>query len=319
MTRAMLLATLIASGLLAIAVKAQQSANGPGPGANPFGPVQPPEKVADNLYLIKGGGANSAVFVRKDGVLLVDTKLPDAGPALLDAIRKVADKPITHIIDTHHHPDHTFGNPFFAGTFPNVEIIAQENAKPAMQRLPVFQSDAGKKGLPSRTFKDRMTLFSGAEAVDLFYFGRAHTNNDLIVRFRAARVAEVGDIMPLKGAAPLVDERGGGSALDYGQTIAKAVRSVHDVDRVITGHGDMLSRNPKDNVASWQDFVEYGEFCRAFVTQARASIAAGQSADQALAEFKKKYPSANLNPPRPAGFPEHPAGNFNIIYSELGK
>jgi len=158
MKRPALLGTLIATCLLAIVAKGQQPAKFPPTGPN-FGPVQTAEKIADNLYLIRGAGGDSAVLIRHDGVLLVDTKLPNNGQPLLDEIKKLTDKPITHIINTHPHVDHTGGNAFFAGAFPGVQIIVQENAKASMEKDPAFQSDAGKAGLPTRTYKDHLRCF----------------------------------------------------------------------------------------------------------------------------------------------------------------
>jgi glyoxylase-like metal-dependent hydrolase (beta-lactamase superfamily II) len=279
-----------------------------------FGPVRAIEKVADNLYVIPGAGGNSAVFVRTDGVLLVDTKTPNHGQDLINEIKKVTDKPITHIINTHMHADHTGSNSFFPAT---VEIIAQEKAKAGMEKSPLFQSDAAKVGLPDRTFKDHMTLFSGKEKVELYYFGRGHTNNDILVVFRAARVMHAGDLFPTK-AAPLIDGPGGGSALDYAATMAKAVRTIKGVDKVITGHGELLKQ---PNVQTWQDFVNFAEFNRLYVAHARASLAAGKTAEQALNDFKlpEKLSDFVVSPPLPPAFSPPPGRNFALIYQELGR
>src|SRR5690606_41824846 len=69
-------------------------------------PPEPIEKIGDNLYKIFGGGGNTTVFVRENGVVLIDTKMPGNGEAILAEVRKVTDKPVTLIINTHAHPDH---------------------------------------------------------------------------------------------------------------------------------------------------------------------------------------------------------------------
>src|SRR4029453_9493957 len=83
---------------------------GRGPG---FPPVAAIEKVGNNLYEIEGQGGASAVYVYAKGVVLVDTKLANNGQAILDQIKTVTDKPITHIINTHTHGDRTGSNQFF--------------------------------------------------------------------------------------------------------------------------------------------------------------------------------------------------------------
>ncbi len=171
---------------------------GRGPG---FPPVAAIEKVGNNLYLIQGQGGNTAVYIAEKGVVLVDTKLANNGQAILDQVKSVTDKPITHIINTHTHGDHTGSNQFFPAS---VEIVVQENTAANMQKMPVFQEAANKNGLPDKTYKDKMTLLSGKDAIDLYYFGPAHTNGDTFVVFRNNRVVHAGDAFANKGQ-PLID------------------------------------------------------------------------------------------------------------------
>jgi glyoxylase-like metal-dependent hydrolase (beta-lactamase superfamily II) len=298
MKRALVLGSVILAGVLTIAVTAQQAAPPSGPPT--FPPVGPAEKVAENIYRIPGQGGNSAIFVRPDGVLLVDTKLANNGPAILEQIKKVTDKPVTHIINTHTHGDHTGSNAFFGAT---VDIVAQEKTKANMEKMPDFKSGAG---LPRETFKDHMTLFSGKQAVDLYYFGAAHTDGDAFVVFRSARVMHAGDVFAAKGI-PLIDTTNGGSGVAYPDTIAKAAAGIKNVDRVITGHSDVMS---------WQDFVDYGEFNRDFLEHARAAHGAGQTAEQAAASFKPKDKFKGYTLTGRFGGPER---NMAAIYTELGK
>lgn len=308
MKRVVILGSLVAAGAFAIAV-AQQPPPAPGgalPGGlslPPVAPVDKIEKVADNLYRILGGGGNSAVLVRADGVLLVDTKLPGNGQKLLDLIRSVTDKPVTHIINTHTHGDHNGSNAFFPAI---VEVVVQANTAANMQKMDIFKTEEGKAGLPDRTFDDRMTLFGSKDAVDLYYFGPAHTNGDAFVVFRDARIMHAGDTFSAK-RMPIVDVKNGGSGLGYGETIGKAVAGIRNVDRVITGHSDVMT---------WQDFVDYGEFNRLMAQHARTSLAAGKSAEQAMIDFKPpaKFEGYNMVPAFGG-----PAATMAALYGELKK
>jgi len=303
MQRPIVLATVIGTGLFAIAVFAQQTpAPSPAPAGIRFPPMEKVEKLSDNLYLIAGAGGNSAVQVRSDGVLLVDTKIPGNGQDLLKLIKTVTDKPVTHIINTHTHFDHAGSNSEFPAS---VEIVTQENTKTNMEKMDAFKSDTGKVGLPDKTFKDRLTLFNGKDAVDLYHFGPAHTNGDTYVVFRNARVMHAGDTFAQKGQ-PFVDANNGGSGVAFPDTLAKTAAGVKQVDRVITGHSTVMS---------WQEFVDYGEFHRLYVAHARASLAAGKTPEQALAELKlpEKFRDYNLSPGRTGN------GNFGTIYAELQK
>jgi cyclase len=303
MKRPIVLGTIVGLGVTAMTVFGQApQPNAPAANAPRFPPIESIETIATNLYRITGEGGNSAVFVRGDGVLLVDTKLANNGQALLDQIKKVTDKPITHIVNTHTHGDHTGSNSFFPA---RVEIVTQENTSANMAKMPAFQAADGKVGLPDRTFKDKMTLFSGKESVDLYYFGAAHTNGDAFVVFRDARVMHAGDLFATKGL-PLLDVNNGGSGVAIGDTIAKAAAGIKNVDRVITGHSDTMV---------WQDFVDYGEFNRLFLEHAKASLAAGKTPEQAAADLKLPAKFSSYNLTGRGG----PAGNLTVIYGELKK
>lgn len=197
------------------------------------------ERLADNLVIIKNDAdGNTAVFIRNDGVVLVDTKSLKAGQRLLEVLRTVTTKPVTHILHTHHHYDHTGGNSFFPA---HVEVIAHENAAPRMAAMQEFSGPERKHGLPDRTFKDKLTVLDGADAIDLYYFGPAHTDNDAFVVFRSLGIMHAGDAAPGMNATPH-----GGSAEKYWQTMSGAA-AIGGVRSVIPGHGPVMS---------WQQFVD---------------------------------------------------------------
>ena len=286
--RSLVLGLILAVGMLAVAV-AQQP---------PLGKI---EKMANGLYRIPSQGGATAVYLAGNGVVLVDTKLANNGQGILDQVKTVTDKPITMIINTHTHGDHVGSNMFFPA---NVEIVTHENTKANMEKMPVYQDAANKNGMPDRTYKDRLTLLGGNDAIDLYYFGPAHTNGDTFVVFRNLRVMHAGDVFA-NTAQPLIDVNNGGSGIAYGDTIGKAARGIKNIDTVITGHTD---------VKKWQDFVDYGEFNRLFLQHARTSLKAGRTAEQAMAELKlpEKFKGYTLTDGRGG-----PGGNFNVIYKEL--
>ena len=118
-------------------------------------------------------------------------------------------------------------------------------------------------------------MLSGNDAIDLYYFGPAHTNGDTFIVFRNLRVMHTGDAFSAKGA-PLLDVNNGGSGVTYPETIGKAIAGVKNVETVIPGHSTVMT---------WQDFVEFGEFTRAFLTTVQTAKKAGKTADQAAAEL----------------------------------
>ena len=244
MRRAVLSALLIA-GVLSIVVAhaqqgAQQGAAGGGLNAPPSAEALQIEKLADNLFVLRGGGGNTAAFITSAGVTLVDTKVSGWGQPMLTRLKTLTDKPVTTIVNTHAHFDHVNGN----AELPSVEIVTHQNTKASMEDWkPVhgFPGDAstpfkasGGKGLPTRAFTDRLSLGSGSDRVDLYYYGRAHTGGDAYVVFAAARVMHAGDTFPNK-TTPIMDRNNGGSGLSYSGTLARAA-ATPNVDRVITGH-----------------------------------------------------------------------------------
>jgi glyoxylase-like metal-dependent hydrolase (beta-lactamase superfamily II) len=305
MKRTLVLGLIVLTGSMSAAMLAAQQAAAPagqGRGAGPqFPPVGAIAKVAGNVYMVPGQGGNTGVFLTANGVVLVDTKLANNGQAILDQVRSVSDKPITHIINTHTHGDHTGSNQYFPAS---VEIVVQENTAANMQKMPVFQEPANKQGLADRTYKDKLTLLSGADAIDLYHFGAAHTNGDTFVVFRDARVMHSGDAFA-NTAQPFIDRDNGGSGLAFGETLGKAAKGIPNVTTVIPGHSA---------VTTWQTFVDFGEFNRLFADHARASLKAGKTPEQAMMDFKlpEKFKGYNLTGGRGG-----PGGNFNMIYTEL--
>jgi cyclase len=239
MRRGVVLGILVAVGTLSLTARAFQQP------AKPDAPkIVEVDKLKDNLYVMKGGGGNSAVFIAADGVTVVDTKNPGWGAPLLEQIKSVTDKPVVRIINTHTHGDHVSGNVEFPAT---VDVVTQEYTKTAMEQMRpvtglnppppgpnIFQRNDG-KGLPKRTFKDRLTIGSGNDRIELQYFGRSHTGGDAFVFFPALRVMHAGDAFHTRDL-PIMDANNGGSGVDYSATLAKAAAAAKDVEAVINGH-----------------------------------------------------------------------------------
>jgi cyclase len=309
MKRAVILGSIVLVCVLAAAwtsVTAQQApagqpataGRGPAPGV---GAIQ---KAAGNVYWIPGAGGNTAAYVTAAGVVLVDTKLANNGQAILDQVRTVSDKPITHIINTHTHGDHNGSNQFFPAS---VEIVVQENTAKNMQKMEVFQQADNKHGLPDRTYTDRLTLLRGDESIDLYYFGKAHTDGDTFVHFRNARVLHSGDAFANRGQ-PNIDLANGGSGIAYPDTLAKAASTIKNVDMIIPGHNAALLKH--------EDLVNQAEFTRLMLTKARESMKAGKTPEETMKEFQSTLPAKfkdyNLAPGRGG-----PGGAFVVLFEEL--
>jgi glyoxylase-like metal-dependent hydrolase (beta-lactamase superfamily II) len=299
MKRGIILGVLLAAGGLSLAASGFQAPAGRGPqGPN----VAEIEKVNDRLYMITGGGGNTAAFITDNGVVLVDTKLAGWGQAIMDKVKSVTNKPITTIINTHTHGDHNGSNEFFGAS---VEFVAQENTKANMEKMDAFKGDKS-VFIPKKTFKDKLTLGKGNDQIDLYYFGRAHTNGDAWVVFRALRVMHSGDAFAGK-TTPIIDPNNGGSAVEYGKTLAKAASGIKNVDTIITGHSPRMTP---------ADLKQYAAFNDSFVSWVRDEIKAGKTIDAAAAEYKVP---AQFNGYTVSTFLGGIKNNIQIAYTELGQ
>jgi glyoxylase-like metal-dependent hydrolase (beta-lactamase superfamily II) len=264
-------------------------------------PAQPEErvitvdKIKDNLYVLKGGGGNTAVFIIATGVVVVDTKNPGWGQPILDKIKTLTDKPVTTIINTHTHGDHVSGNVEFPAT---VDVIVQENTKKYMEQSNpvaglqttapenIFKKNDG-RGLPKRTFTNAWGMGSGSDEIEIRYFGPAHTGGDAFVIFKKHRVMHVGDTFPTRDF-PIMDKNNGGSGLSYSATLAKAA-AVKDVDTIINGH------NPTTTTPA--DLRLYSEFIADFVKFVQEAKKAGKTIDDVVNMWQRPAKYTGYNDP----------------------
>jgi len=290
MKRTALLSAIVAVGALSVAVAAYQQPLGGG--QQQAERAIETEKLKDNLFVLRwapggeNGGGNTAVFVMANGVAVVDTKNPGWGQPILDAIKKLTPKPVTMIINTHTHGDHVSGNVEFPAT---VDVVVHENTAANMKKMTgrgstpekpvpsIFEQNKG-RGMPKRTFRDRMTIGSGADQIDLHYFGRGHTNGDAWVLFPALRVVHAGDIFAWNNQLPFVDAGNGGSGVELPDSLMKAHAALSkSADTIITGHSSQMTFN---DLRAWADWN------RSFLNEVAAAEKAGRTAEDYAKTWK---------------------------------
>ena len=167
--------------------------------------------VQGNLHLLLGAGANVAVQVGEEGVIVVDTGAAASREALLAAVRKLSDRPIRWIINTNADVDHTGGNATIsqAGMTVNgnpAAIVSHENvlARMTAANRPVTE-------MPLNTFFEagRDFYFNG-EAIFLYHVPNAHSDGDVMVYFRGSDVLVAGDLF-VTTQYPVIDREAGGA------------------------------------------------------------------------------------------------------------
>jgi glyoxylase-like metal-dependent hydrolase (beta-lactamase superfamily II) len=254
---------------------------------------------------IGGGGANTIMFERGDEVVVVDPKPAGSGPSILQNIASITERPVTTVVLTGSDADHAGAS----GEFPSATRIVAHEA--TARRLKA----AGARGVPTTVVTDRLSLFDRPPQVELYYFGRGHTDGDLVVAFPETGIVHMGDLFPAK-AAPVIDAANGGSGVAFPETLAHVVKELKGSGfrRVSTGHdpGPVPPRSKTGDLMSWDDLEDYAEFNRVFLERVRASITAGLTAAQAAAalQMPEEFRSYDMR---------EAAANVATIYRELGR
>jgi cyclase len=199
-------------------------------------------KVKDDLYVVHNDivPGNSTALITNEGVLLVDDKFDVDHNGIMEQLKKVTDKPIKYVVNTHHHADHSGGNAKMQDM--NALVVASEEARENMV-------DGKQPGLPSIVIQHHAHIYLGGKNVELYHFGRAHTNGDMVVLFPAERTLAAGDMFTFGDATPqLIDYAGGGSGKEWTKTLDSALQL--DFDAVVPGHGLVTT---KQEMAKFRD------------------------------------------------------------------
>lgn len=191
-------------------------------------------QVQDDLYVIYNDfvPGNVTVLITDEGLLLVDNKYAIDYDNIVALLATVTDQPIRYVVNTHYHGDHSGGNASMQAV--NAEVFAADNARVKMVEI-------GQPGLPNVTIDDHVRIYVGGKAVDLYQFGRAHTDGDVVVLFPEHGVLAAGDMFTYGENVPqLIDYSGGGSARAWPGTLDSVLQL--DFDTVVPGHGDVTTK-----------------------------------------------------------------------------
>jgi len=159
--------------------------------------------------------------------VLVDDKFEIDHENIMAQLKKITNQPVKYVINTHYHGDHSGGNPKLQAL--GAQVITSQQARDKMVEVK-------QPGMANVTLDNSLRLFLGGKRVEVYRFGRAHTDGDIVVLFPDHRVLSAGDMFTLGDATPqLIDYPGGGSARDWTGTLDGALRL--EFDQVVPGHG----------------------------------------------------------------------------------
>jgi len=222
-------------------------------------------KLSENVYMFEGSGGNIGVSVGEDGVYLIDSQFGGLTEKIKAEIKKLSDKPIKFLVNTHHHGDHTGGNENFnkLGT----HIIAHENVRKNLE-------GKSKATRPVITFNDKLNLHLNGEETLVFHVANAHTNGDAILYFSNSNVLHTGDTY-FNGRYPYIDLNNGGSVDGYINAVKQSLILIDDDTKIIPGHGDV------SNKAEYQSFLKMMKALRAVVL---SEIKNGKTEDEVASD-----------------------------------
>jgi glyoxylase-like metal-dependent hydrolase (beta-lactamase superfamily II) len=275
-----LIAMLALAGTVGVAPRAfTQAAGGQAPsGASELGTIH----VQGNVHMIVGAGGNIAVQAGDEGVLVVDTGLAQNADRVIAAIRKLSDRPIRWVLNTHFHPDHTGGNEAVAKAGSKTqggpaEVLAHENV---LTRMSAPAAKIPTAAWPTDTyFPEEKDLYFNGEAVMLYHDQAAHTDGDSIIFFRKSDVIVAGDTF-VTTSYPYIDQANGGSvqgelnALNRILDIAVPAHEQEGGTYVIPGHG---------RVCDEADVLEYRDMVTIVRDRIQDMIKRGLTLDQVKA------------------------------------
>ncbi len=267
---------------------------------------QPSASVADialllvrgNIYMLVGAGGNITLQVGEGGVLVVDTGLGPMNENIVAAIRRLTDKPIRWIINTHVHPDHTGGNAAIAKagrSIPQVAvgvgklfsdqdatatIVAHENVLKRMTAPTGQQPPVPSSAWPSATFfTEEKELFFNGEPIQIMHQPAAHTDGDVVVFFRRSDVVAAGDIF-VTTTYPVIDIAAGGTITGVIAALNNLIHITIPEEKqeggtyVIPGHGRLSDE---------ADVVDYRDMVTIVRDRIQNMIKSGMTLDQVKA------------------------------------
>lgn len=191
-------------------------------------------KVKDDLFVIHNDfvPGNTTVLVTNDGVVLVDDKFEIDHDGIMAQLKTITNQPVKYVINTHYHADHSGGNPKLQAL--GAQVITSQQAREKMAEIK-------QPGMANVTLDNSLRLFLGGKRVEVYRFGRAHTDGDIVVLFPDHRVLSAGDMFTFGDATPqLIDYAGGGSARDWTATLDGALKL--EFDQVVPGHGQVTTK-----------------------------------------------------------------------------
>ena len=263
-------------------------------------------QLAPDFWTLEGQGGTISVLAGNDGILLVDSQFAPLTDKLVAAIRKISDKPIRFLVDTHVHPDHVGGNANFARL--GATIFARDQLRWRMEH-PNTAVDgtpgtpAPEQALPVVTYNASLSIHVDGEDVRLLPVVAAHTDGDTVVSFPRHDIIAAGDIFRSVGY-PYVDLSSGGTLAGMLEGLSEIVDRSGPTTKIIPGHGPIVDRNA---VLAQRDLI----------LAVRAKVLKLVEQGKTLDEVVAAHPTGDIDARIPGGTPQTADRFVTWVYKEV--
>ena len=252
-----------------------------------------------------GQGGTIGYLVNGDGAIAVDSQFPATAGACVEGLKQKSPKGIDLLINTHHHGDHTSGNPVFKPVVNH--IVCQEKCLEWHKKTAAAAANPVPQAYADTTFGGSWSTLLGDEKVWAYYNGAGHTSGDAVIVFERANVVHMGDLM-FNRLHPRLDFAAGGSARNWIKVLNKVARGHRDAT-FIFGHAKagVPVTGPVKELEYFKDYLSR------VVDMVQKAVKAKQSKDELV--------KATAVP----GFPDHVssgqvltlAGILGSVYDEI--
>ena len=202
-------------------------------------------ELGSGIYVLFGPGGNIGLSIGDDGVYMIDDKFAGNAPEILERVAELTDQPVTYVLNTHLHGDHSGSNVQMKEV--GATVMAHDNVRARMQTSyenttfgrTVEPREA--EALPVLTFSETATLHFNGQTVRAIHTPHAHTDGDSIVYFEEANIIHMGDNF-FNGLFPFIDMDAGGHMDGMIASHNTALALANETTQIIPGHGPMSSK-----------------------------------------------------------------------------
>jgi len=194
-------------------------------------------EIRPGMRVITGQGGNTLVAAGEGGSILIDCKGAGAGGALRE-LAEAEGTPVRAVINTHHHGDHTGGNPAFT---PDVKVHAHEKCGPRVRAQVAARGETPDPYLPTDSVGNDGAVEAGGVRAELRHAGAGHTDNDVYVFFPEANVLHTGDLV-FHMNHPYIDRGAGATTAGWMDSCRAMLERCDEETVVVPGHGEVTDR-----------------------------------------------------------------------------